>query len=134
MRIKKQKPYFAALILIITTNFVKTCFSFYLFSFEYINFKKRKRHTQLGRAYFNIYLIILMDFMSFTNFFFIFTFFLLQRKKIYTLKLIVDLNFSLFRHHICFQSFFSSFFMFIIFLLLLSFNVRKHAQQTRLSP
>ena len=49
--------------------------------------------------------------MSFMNLDFIFKFFLLQRKKTYTLKLIVALNFSLLqRHDICFQSFFSSFF------------------------
>ena len=39
-----------ALILIITTNFVKKCFSFYLFSFEYKKKEKRKIHTKLDRA------------------------------------------------------------------------------------
>ena len=49
--------------------------------------------------------------MNFMNFDFIFNLFLLQRKKICTLKLIVALNFSLLLHHdIYFQSFFSSFF------------------------
>ena len=48
--------------------------------------------------------------MNVMNFDFIFNFFLLRRKKIYTLKLIVALNFSLLCHDICFQSFFSSFF------------------------
>ena len=61
------------------------------FSFEY---KKR-----------NIYLIIVIYFMNFMNFDFIFKFFLLERKKIYTRKIIVTLNFSLLCH-ICFQSFF----------------------------
>ena len=45
-------------------------------------------------------------FMNFMNF----KFFLLQHKKIYTLKLIVALNSSLLHHDICFQSFFLSFF------------------------
>ena len=36
-------------------------------------------------------------------------FFLLKRKEIYTLKLIIALNFSLLCHDICFQSFFPSF-------------------------
>ena len=45
-------------------------------------------------------------FMNFMNFDFIFNFCLLQHNKIYTLKLIVALNFSLLRHDICFQSFF----------------------------
>ena len=44
--------------------------------------------------------------MNFMNFGFIFKFFLLQRKKIYTLKLIVVLNFPHLPHDICFQSFF----------------------------
>ena len=39
---QKIKPYFAALILIITTNFAKKCFSFYHFSFEY---KKKEKYT-----------------------------------------------------------------------------------------
>ena len=43
----------------------------------------------------------------FTSFDFIFKFFL-QRKKIYTLKLIIALNFSLLFNDICFQSFFPS--------------------------
>ena len=47
--------------------------------------------------------------MNFMNFDFIFKTFLLQHKKIYTLKLIVALKFSLLRHDICFQSFFTSF-------------------------
>ena len=68
------------------------------------------------------------------NFVFIFMFFLLQRKKIYTLKLIVTLNFSLLHHDICFQSFLSYFFMFTIFLLLLSISIRKYMHQTWLSP
>ena len=41
------------------------------------------------KIYSNIYLIILIYFMNFMNFDFIFNFFLLQLKKIYTLKLIV---------------------------------------------
>ena len=49
-------------------------------------------------------------FMTFMNSDFIFKFFILQSKKIYTLKLIVALNFSFLRHGICFQSFFPSFF------------------------
>ena len=48
--------------------------------------------------------------MTFMNSDFIFKFFILQSKKIYTLKLIVALNFSFLRHGICFQSFFPSFF------------------------
>ena len=36
--------------------------------------------------------------------------FILQRKKIYTLELIVTLKFSLLCHNICFQSLFPSFF------------------------
>ena len=43
--------------------------------------------------------------MKFMNFDFIFTFFLLQHKKIYTLQLIIALNFSLLRYDICFQEF-----------------------------
>ena len=67
------------------------CFSFY-FDFLYV------------------YLTIVIYFMNVMNFGFILNFFLLQRKKIHALKLIVALNFSLLRHDICFQSFFSSFF------------------------
>ena len=48
--------------------------------------------------------------MNFINSDFIFKFFILQSKKIYTLKLIDALNFLLLRHGICFQSFFPSFF------------------------
>ena len=44
--------------------------------------------------------------MNFMNF----KFFLLQHKKIYTLKLIVALSSSLLHHDICFQSFFPLFF------------------------
>ena len=57
------------------------------------------------KIYFDIYLIIVIYFMNFMNFDFIFKFFLLQRKKIYTLKLIVALNVWLLRH-IWLQSFF----------------------------
>ena len=49
-------------------------------------------------------------FMNFVNFDFIFKFFLFQRKKRYTLTLIITLNFSLLRHDICFQGFFFPFF------------------------
>ena len=42
------------------------------------------------------------------SFDFIFNFFLLHLKKIYTLKLSVALNFSLLRHDSCFKSFFPS--------------------------
>ena len=49
--------------------------------------------------YFNIYLVIVIYFMNFMNFDFIFKFFILHCKKIYTLKLIISwtwsLNFSL---------------------------------------
>ena len=55
-------------------------------------------------------LIIVIYFINFINFDFNFKFFLLHCKKIYTLKLIVTLNFSLLCHDICFQSFFPSFF------------------------
>ena len=48
--------------------------------------------------------------MNFMKFYFIFNFFILQRKRIYTLNLIVALNFPLLRHDICFQSFFPNFF------------------------
>ena len=54
-------------------------------------------------------LIIVIYFINFINFDFNFKFFLLQCKEIYTLKLIVTLNFSLLCHDICFQSFFPSF-------------------------
>ena len=61
------------------------------------------------QGYFNVYLIIRIYFINVMNFDFIFKFFLLQRKKIYMLKLIVALNFSLLCHDICFQCFFPSF-------------------------
>ena len=48
----------------------------------------------------------MINFMNFTNFDFIFKSFLLKRKKICTLGLIVALNCSLLRHDICFQIFF----------------------------
>ena len=51
-----------------------------------------------------VFTVCLSNFMSFD---FIFKFFLLQCKKIYTLKLIATLNFSLLPHGICFQSCFS---------------------------
>ena len=54
-------------------------------------------------------LIIVICFINFINFDFNFKFFL-QCKEIYTLKLIVTLNFSLLCHDICFQSFFPPFF------------------------
>ena len=47
--------------------------------------------------------------MNFMNFDFIFQFYLLQCKKICTLKLIVALNFLLLRHDICLHGFFPSF-------------------------
>ena len=63
------------------------------------------------KIYFNIYLVIVIYFMNFMNFDFIFEFFLLHQKKLYTLKLIVtltrSLNFSPLRHDICLK-FFSS--------------------------
>ena len=62
------------------------------------------------KIYFDIYLIIVIYFMNFINFDFIFNFFLFQRKKICTLKLIAALNVWLLRHGIWFQSFFPSFF------------------------
>ena len=48
--------------------------------------------------------------MNFMDLDFIFKFFLLQRKKIYTLVLIVGLNLLHLQHDICFQIFFPSFF------------------------
>ena len=58
------------------------------------------------KTYFNGYLIIVIYLMNFMNFDFIFEFYLLQCKKICTLKLIVALNFLLLRHDICLQGFF----------------------------
>ena len=60
------------------------------------------------QGYFNVYLIIGIYFINIMNFDFIFKFFL-QRKKIFMLKLIVALNFSLLCYDICFQCFFPSF-------------------------
>ena len=60
------------------------------------------------QGYFNIYLIIGIYFINIMNFDFIFKFFH-QRKKIFMLKLIVALNFSLLCYDICFQCFFPSF-------------------------
>ena len=45
------------------------------------------------KIYFNVYLIIVIYFMNFMNFDFIFNFFFFQWKKIYTLKLVITLNF-----------------------------------------
>ena len=70
------------------------CFSFYFFSFEY---KKRKEKYMLNsimlKIYFNVYLIIVIYFMNFMNFDFIFIFLFFQRKKVYTIKLVMTLNF-----------------------------------------
>ena len=60
------------------------------------------------QGYFNVYLIIGIYFINIMNFDFIFKFFL-QCKKIFMLKLIVALNFSLLCYDICFQCFFPSF-------------------------
>ena len=79
---------------------------FFLFFLTGIN-KEKKNTTKL---HFASYLIIVIYFMNFMNFDFVFKFFLLRSKKIYTLKLIVALNFSLLRHDICFPSFLPSFF------------------------
>ena len=48
----------------------------------------------------------MIHFTNFMNFDFIFKFFLFQCSKIYTLKLIIALNFSLLCYDICFHSFF----------------------------
>ena len=87
------------------TNFAQNfCFSFSFFSFGY----KKKKNTHWTQScfkiYFNVCLTIVIHFMNFMKFDFIFKFPLLQRKKMYTLKLIAASNFSLL-HHICFQSF-----------------------------
>ena len=108
---KKIKALFCCINFDCTTNFVKKYSAFLsIFSFEY---KKEKKNTHWTwsyfKIYFNVYLIVVIYFMNFMNFDFIFKIFLLQHKKIYTLKLIVALNFSLLHHDICFQSFFTSF-------------------------
>ena len=84
-------------------NFVKKYFVF-LSIFFLLSIYIKEKHTKLNGAskLLYLYLIIVTHFMNFMNF----DFFFLQCKKIYTLKLIVTLNFLLSHNDICFRSFF----------------------------
>ena len=78
----------------------KNILFFFLFCFCWVLNEKRKIQQMrlCCKIYFNVYLIIVIYLLNFMNFGFIFNFFLLQHKKICTLKLIIALNFSLLRH------------------------------------
>ena len=101
---QKVKTLFCCINVDFTTKFVKKCFSFYFFSFEY---KERKEKFTLNlivfKIYFNAYLIKVIYFMNFMSFDFIFKFLLLHNK--------VDLRFKLFTFtsYFAFKNFFPSF-------------------------
>ena len=80
---QKIKTLFCCINVDFTTKFVKKCFSFYFFSFEY---KERKEKFTLNLIVFKIYFkVYLIKVIYFLNFFF-------------TIKLIFALNFSLLCH------------------------------------